>query len=86
MQVLLTKYKITKDGRTALDGRKSLNEKERMSHENMKKQVGEKICNRGNGILWISAKSKKNNTMVLRDWSTSCDLKSSKTLKKNWSC
>ena len=84
MRVLLPKYEITRDGKIALDGRKSLNEKERMNHENMKKQVGENICNKGNGILWISAKSKKNNTMVLRDSSTSCDLKPFK--KKNWPC
>lgn len=84
MRVLLPKYEITRDGKIALDGRKSLNEKERMSHESMKNQVGENICNKGNGILWTSAKDKKNSTMVLRDSSTSYDLKSSR--KKNWSC
>ncbi|MFZ0183281.1 MAG: hypothetical protein WAL88_00425 [Nitrosotalea sp.] len=79
----MSKYKITEDGRKALDGRKSLNEKERISHESMKKQVGEDICNKGNGLLWTSAKNKKNNTMVLRDFSTFYDLRPSK--KKNWS-
>ncbi len=65
----MSKYKRTLDGEKALALRKFLNKNERVSEENMKKQEREDIYNRSKGLLFTTAKDKKNRITVKRDLS-----------------
>lgn len=59
--------KITDTGKKALEARKDLNKKERMSYQEMSKLYGDEICKRGTKHLWGSAKDKNGNVTLKRD-------------------
>ncbi|HJW19997.1 MAG TPA: hypothetical protein VJ571_05515 [Candidatus Nitrosotalea sp.] len=62
----MKKYKLTNDGKKALDARKSLNENQRLPSERMIKLTGRETFHKCNGILWEVAKGKNNKSTVKR--------------------
>ena len=59
--------KLTDSGKKALEARKDLNKKERMSHDEMSKLHGKEICKSGTNLLWGCAKDKNDNITLKRD-------------------
>jgi len=59
--------KIASDGEKALEARKLLNEKKRMSKEEFISRVGKEVYEKGLGKLWTVVSDKNNNATVKRD-------------------
>jgi hypothetical protein len=64
--------KLTDSGKKALEARKDLNKKERMSCDEMSKLYGDEICKMGTKLLWGSAKDKDGNDTLKRDPISEC--------------